>query len=218
MRLCAPRFPCRGSSGLSVSTTLCWPTADSRIQSPVSVCRALGAEVQIAVNLNGDLQGRRFKSELHPEKTATPLRDPSEFVSRLLPQLPAGLREQAAQIAPRLLAKEPSTPGYFDVLANSINIMQDSISRARLAGDPPHVLLVSRLGHIGLMEYNRAKESIAEGRFFLRRAGHADVEEIFVKLKIEIPTCPLRYSALARHGQAGSPSSACTSAETRARR
>jgi NTE family protein len=28
---------------------------------PVSVCRALGAQVIIAVNLNGDLLGRRFE-------------------------------------------------------------------------------------------------------------------------------------------------------------
>src|SRR5690242_18594380 len=80
------------------------------------------------------------------------------------------LREQATHIAPRLLTQEPSTPGYFDVLANSINIMQDYITRARLAGDPPHVLLVPRLGHIGLMEYNRAKEAIAEGRLCVEQA------------------------------------------------
>jgi len=131
---------------------------------PVSLCRALGAEVTIAVNLNGDLVGRRFKSELHRETSAAPPRDASEFVNRLMSQLPVGLREQAAHIAPRLLAQGPSAPGYFDVLANSINIMQDYITRARLAGDPPHVLLVPRLGHIGLMEYNRAEEAIAEGR------------------------------------------------------
>jgi NTE family protein len=137
---------------------------------PVSVCRALGAEVTIAVNLNGDLLGRRFKSELHPEKAVAPPRDPNEFVSRVLSQLPPGLREQAAHIALRLLPQGSSTPGYFDVLANSINIMQDYITRARLAGEPPHVMLVPRLGHIGLMEYNRAKEAIAEGRLCVEQA------------------------------------------------
>jgi NTE family protein len=50
------------------------------------------------------------------------------------------------------------------VLANSINIMQDHITRARLAGEPPHVLLAPRLGEIGLMEFSRAAEAIAEGR------------------------------------------------------
>jgi NTE family protein len=136
---------------------------------PVSVCRALRAEVIIAVNLNGNLLGRRFE-ELGPQAAAEPPRVPNEFVSRLLNQLPAGLREQAAQIAPRLLPHGSSTPEYFGVLANSINIMQDYITRARLAGEPPHVMLVPRLGHIGLMEFNRAKEAIAEGHLCVEQA------------------------------------------------
>ena len=88
----------------------------------------------------------------------------------MLSQLPAALREQVAQIVPRLLPHGPSTPGYFDVLANSINIMQDHITRTRLAGEPPHVMLLPRLRDIGLMEFNRAKEAIAEGRTCVEQA------------------------------------------------
>jgi NTE family protein len=132
---------------------------------PVSVCRALGAEVIIAVNLNGDLLARRFASEPDAE-TALSARLPSDFLDRLL----KGLREQASQIAPRLLQKGSSTPGYFEVLANCINIMQDHITRARLAGEPPHVMLAPRLRDIGLMEFNRAKEAIAEGRYCVEQA------------------------------------------------
>jgi NTE family protein len=126
---------------------------------PVSVCRALGAELIVAVNLNGDLVGRRF----------TPRNVPSpgpggEFLRRILDQLPDAIRVQAAHIVPRLLAGEPSRPGYFDVVASSINIMQDQITRTRLAGEPPHVLLMPRLQEIGLMEFNRGREAIAEGR------------------------------------------------------
>ena len=61
-------------------------------------------------------------------------------------------------------------PGYFDVLANSLNIMQDHITRARLAGEPPHVMLVPRLSDFGWMEFNRAKEAIAEGRACVQQA------------------------------------------------
>ena len=136
---------------------------------PVSVCRALGAEVIIAVNLNGDLLGRRFASEPSAEMTL-PSRVPSDFLDRILNELPAPLCEQGAQIAPRLLPQGPSTPGYFDVLSNCINIMQDHITRARLAGEPPHVMLVPRLRDIGLMEFNRAKEAIAEGRHCVEQA------------------------------------------------
>jgi NTE family protein len=87
-----------------------------------------------------------------------------------LNQLPDGLRDQMTQIAPRLLPHGSSTPEYFGVLANSINIMQDYITHARLAGEPPQVMLVPRLRHIGLMEFNRAKEAIAEGRHCVEQA------------------------------------------------
>ena len=137
---------------------------------PVSVCRALGADVIIAVNLNGDLVGRRFENE--PDRPAAIATSgvPNEFLGRVLSQLPAAAREQATQIALRLLPQGSATPGYFDVLANSINIMQDHITRTRLAGEPPHVMLVPRLRNIGLMEYTRAKEAIAEGRACVEQA------------------------------------------------
>src|SRR5690606_8849448 len=112
---------------------------------PVSVCRALGAEVTIAVNLNGDLLGRRFESEPVASAAAMSTQVQSELPSGALSQLPAALREQAMEIARHLLPKGSAQPGYFDVLANSINIMQDHITRSRLAGEPPHVMLVPRL-------------------------------------------------------------------------
>ena len=99
-----------------------------------------------------------------------PSRVPSDFLNRVLKELPAPLREQVTQIVPQLMPQGPSTPGYFDVLANCINIMQDHITRARLAGEPPHVMLAPRLRDIGLMEFNRAKEAIAEGRYCVEQA------------------------------------------------
>jgi NTE family protein len=136
---------------------------------PVSVCRALGADVIIAVNLNGDLLGRRFTGD-PGAKTNSPSRSSSELVDRVLKQLPVAWRAQATQIVPRLLPQGASKPGYFDVLANCINIMQDQITRARLAGDPPHVMLAPRLRDLGLMEFNRAGEAIAEGRSCVAQA------------------------------------------------
>jgi len=129
---------------------------------PVSACRALGADIVIAVNINGDI--------LEPRAGGTAKRMlggmppiPPEFVRRLLNQIPTAIRLQASAIAPKLLQSAPSKPAYFDVLANSINIMQDQITRSRLAGEPPHILLVPRLRDIGLMEFHRASEAIAEG-------------------------------------------------------
>jgi NTE family protein len=137
---------------------------------PVSVCRALGADVVIAVNLNGDLLGRRFSSEGDAAASSQPPRAPKEFIARLLSKVPAGIRDDAATVASRLLPQQDSRPGYFDVLTNCINIMQDHITRSRLAGEPPHVLLVPQLRDIGVMEFYRAEEMMAEGRHCVAQA------------------------------------------------
>jgi NTE family protein len=134
---------------------------------PVSVCRALGADVIIAVNLNGELLGRRF-TEPEPPETTRPSLVSSEALRRVLGQFPLPGRRAAGN------GETPSPgvapPGYFDVLASAINIMQDHITRTRLAGEPPHVMLVPRLRTIGLMEFNRAAEAIAEGRACVEQA------------------------------------------------
>jgi NTE family protein len=52
----------------------------------------------------------------------------------------------------------------------SLNIMLDRIARSRLAGEPPDVLVLPRLGHIGLLEFERADEAIAEGTNAVQRA------------------------------------------------
>ncbi len=137
---------------------------------PISVCRALGAEVIIAVNLNGDLVGRRFDKVRTPPPVAAPSRVTTELFRRMLGQLPGARPGQAAEIAPDLLPQVSSAPGYLDVLANSLNIMQDHITRTRLAGEPPDVLLVPRLANIGLMEFTKAREAIAEGRHCVQHA------------------------------------------------
>lgn len=136
---------------------------------PVSTCRALGADIIIAVNLNGEIVSRFTDENGRPAKTLTIGSSP-EFLRRLLDQIPPALRNQASAIAPKLLQSGPSAPGYFDVLTNSINVMQDQITRARLAGDPPHVMLVPRLRGIGVLEFNRAEEAIVEGRACMQEA------------------------------------------------
>jgi NTE family protein len=136
---------------------------------PVSLCRALGADIVIAVNLNGDLLGRVDRTV--SERGGPDVEGSStEFLTRLLNQVPSVLREQASGIVPKLLRTTSNAPGYFEVLMTSINVMQDQITRARLAGDPPHIMLVPRLRNLGLLEFNRAAEAIAEGRACVEHA------------------------------------------------
>jgi NTE family protein len=137
---------------------------------PVSLCRALGADIIVAVNLNSDLVGRRFQADDKQQKVSESEPVGQELIGRLLEQVPAPLRDQAARIASQLLPVQEMTPAYFHVLANSLNIMEDQITRTRLAGEPPHVMLAPQLGQIGPFEFHRAAEAIAEGRASLQQA------------------------------------------------
>jgi NTE family protein len=54
-------------------------------------------------------------------------------------------------------------PGIPTVMVDAFNIMQDRITRARLAGDPPDVTISPRLGRIGWFDFHRARETIEIG-------------------------------------------------------
>ncbi len=127
---------------------------------PVSLCRALGAEIIIAVNLNSDIVGRHLKKTT--EKTDVKEEDRDLF-NQFLKKLNSGILE--SKLASWGIGKKPTTaiPGLFEVMASSINIMQDKITKSRMAGDPPDVLISPCLGKLGLLEFDRASEAIDEG-------------------------------------------------------
>lgn len=124
---------------------------------PVSLCRALGADRVIAVNLNGDIVGRNFGAR--PSRLVTP----SPLLARLGAGLQAMLGSNSNTRAEEAPEEPDQPPGLFDVMAGSIHIMQDRITRARMAGDPPDVVLAPRLAHLGLMDFDHAEEAIAAG-------------------------------------------------------
>ncbi len=125
---------------------------------PVSVCRALGADVVIAVNLNSDIIGKHFENGKVIDKEIQ--KDDKE--SGFLDSIRSSAREYSAALFPSLNQKA-SIPGILDSIAGSINITQDRITRSRMAGDPPDVVLKPKLGQIGLLEYYRGAEAISEG-------------------------------------------------------
>jgi NTE family protein len=121
---------------------------------PVSVCHALGAELTIAVNLNADVFGPAPSGE-----------DELELEQREIAEEGVGLGFLRGYFRRR-----NGAPSTFGVLARSLHIVQDRISRARLAGDPPDVMIAPRLGHIGYLEFHRAEECIAAGEEAARQA------------------------------------------------
>jgi NTE family protein len=137
---------------------------------PVSTCRAQGAEVIIAVNLNANLVVKRRASEVTAQDLDERDIPQPALLEGLLQKMPRNLQQSLSRSVPQRLAPRGSTPRYFDVLASSINIVQDRITRSRLAGEPPHVMLMPRLAHVGLFEFQRAQEAIIEGAACVDRA------------------------------------------------
>ncbi len=126
---------------------------------PVTTCRALGADIVIAVNLNSGIIGKRNngRQEMPPTEN-----------KGVLSKVKQQAREYSNSIFPNRDEKDEA-PGLFYAIANSINIVQDRITRSRLAGDPADVMLSPRLAHIGMLEFHRASEAIKEGEDCVQR-------------------------------------------------
>lgn len=135
---------------------------------PVSLCRAMGADMVIAVNLNGDLLGRHFRQD-ESDDAAKPVAGKGDFWDRITGQMKQSLGEGRELLFARLLGDAREKPGLYEVLASSINIMQDRITRSRMAGDPPDIIITPRLSDLGLMEFDRAAEAIEEGHAAVER-------------------------------------------------
>jgi NTE family protein len=124
---------------------------------PVSTCRALGADVVIAVNLNSDIIGKRSN-----KKTEPPVEPETAEVKGVLSNIKQATREYSNSIFANH-DKQEDEPGLFFSITTAINIVQDRITRSRLAGDPPEIVISPRLAHIGMLEFHRAPEAIEEG-------------------------------------------------------
>lgn len=132
---------------------------------PVSLCRNMGADIVLAVDLNNDIMGRSFNRTENRE-TVSPRQENGQYLpSRLASFFNGKIKSGQLSIFKRFAQNQPSKgPTLFEVIATSVYIMQDQITKHRLATDPPDVLILPRLAHIGLLEFNRAEEAIGEGR------------------------------------------------------
>lgn len=131
---------------------------------PVSLCRAMDADVVIAVNLNGQIVGKHLKKGTHApdrhEEQESPFK--SEFINQTIARIGQSLNLNGSLTG--MFGPRRKSPGLFEVIASSINIMQDRITRSRMAGDPPDIILSPRLSHLALMDFDKAEIAIEEGR------------------------------------------------------
>ena len=146
------------------------PLIDGGITNPVpvSACRAMGAQLVIAVPLPASqTPNQRFAKEPEPadattwQKALAVFREPERFVAR------------------QLFGDEPGELTTASVSIAALNILLDRMTRVRLASDPPDVTINSDIGKIALLEFDRAEEAIAIGAAAAERA----IPEIEAHLK-----------------------------------
>lgn len=145
---------------------------------PASLARAMGADVVIAVDLNADLMRRHMQPlALVPQADAeAPLPGDDGAVATGTPE--AALEPAANGSGPWVRRLQqglkawmpgsgeppaPRPPSMLDVVMTSVNIMQMRITRSRMAGDPPELVIAPRLSHLGLLDFHRAAEAIDAG-------------------------------------------------------
>ena len=122
---------------------------------PVNLCRQLGADVVIAVNLAAD-----FRPALM-DKQREAHRENQEKTDAVLAKSSSLLR---TWFSPDKADDALNPPGIMSVMSSALEIMQARVTRSRLAGDPPNILIEPHLRDVGILEFNRAEELIQHGR------------------------------------------------------
>jgi len=136
---------------------------------PVTLCRILGAELVIAVDLSAHhyrhspvgigsdtRAGTGVASGVgEPARAASAAHEIGGYLERLQAFVGDWLESGDATVR--------AEPGLLDVVSASINIMQERITRSRLAGDPPEIELTPALEGIGMMDFHKAAQAIHAG-------------------------------------------------------
>jgi NTE family protein len=149
---------------------------------PVSAARALGAEIVIAANLSSDV----FTHSTTIYSHGAPVDAPEQVLEPVPPKRGFGKLFSAERTMKREFFGGGGRPGISSVMVDAFNIMQDRITRARLAGDPPDLLITPRVGQIGWFDFHRAGDLISFGA----RAAERAIESIQEAIQILAPGTP----------------------------
>lgn len=148
---------------------------------PVSAARALGAEIVIAANLSSDVFTHSTTIYAHGASTEISV---TEALDAVIEPAPTKRRFGKFFSPERTMKREffgsGGRPGISSVMVDAFNIMQDRITRARLAGDPPDMLITPRVAQIGMFDFHRAGDLIAHGARAAERAIDSIQEAIHI--------------------------------------
>jgi NTE family protein len=151
---------------------------------PVSAARAFGAEIVIAANLSSDVFAHSTTIYSHgPSAEVAVAVAPETAAEPAPPKRGFGKFFSPERTMKREFFGSGGRPGISTVMVDAFNIMQDRITRARLAGDPPDLLISPRVGQIGWFDFHRADDLIAHGS----RAAERAIESIQEAVNILAP-------------------------------
>ena len=136
---------------------------------PVSAARAFGARVVIAVNIDADRFARGATIASHGSDPGDRPPDPPPRPERNGFARLRGMFGLERALKRHIIAEE-ERPAFSTVMIEAFNIMQDRLTRMRLAGDPPDVHITPRIGHVGWLDFHHAAESIAVGQAATEKA------------------------------------------------
>src|ERR1700680_4036271 len=162
---------------------------------PVSAARALGAGIGIAAHLSSDVFTHATTLYSHSASVA---------LQEIPPEVAPPKRGLGKFFSPERTVKREffgggGRPGISSVLVDAFKIMQDRITRARLAGDPPDLLITPRVGQIGWFDFHRADDLIRHGA----RAAERAIESIQEAIHILVPSAASELSAASEPRAAG---------------
>jgi NTE family protein len=146
---------------------------------PVSAARALGAEIVIAANISSDV----FTHSTTIFSHGPAVEPPGPILEMPPPKRGLGRFFSPERAIKREFFGGAGRPGISTVMVDAFNIMQDRITRARLAGDPPDLLITPRVGQIGWFDFHRADDLIAHGA----RAAERAIESIQDAIEMMAP-------------------------------
>lgn len=127
---------------------------------PVNLCRLMGADFVIAVNLSAD-----FRPEMI-DKNITANENAQRKTDEKLEKQQSIFRNW---FSPDPNDNQQTPPGIMSVMSNSLDIMQARVTRSRLAGDPPDILIEPNLRDVGILEFEKAEELYAVGKEAVER-------------------------------------------------
>ena len=134
---------------------------------PVSVLREMGADFVIAVDVNYGAVGTGRKKELKAVRRIHIPAQKNRLLQRISDQVD---RFDSSVLSPaRRWLAGGDLPNIFDVIGNSVIIMQARITEMRLEIEPAD-LLIRPGGDVGYMEFHRAAEAIQMGYMAAKEA------------------------------------------------